>query len=275
MRRFVVSITCLMTLAASAAEETLTVPSDATASYLPLERHRYTGSGWLLVKRVVPSGVSYFQRTFDCQMRTVSYMGAGDSLQELRSSKSGPFRVRIAEGSVDHDLWLEACRNQTTEEKRIAERRATTEKQMYLAWRIQDIRPSRREGPLRSINIDDKEIREIQSVAVEILPGAIVNIGGVVTGCPCEDGPSCSDQVWLVAYRPDRSVGMLLSKIGSQWLVGPVQEWWLDYENLEARRRDLDSLAYAKAKEALTDRFPVCAAQLAVPGDAAAERPRP
>ena len=33
------------------------------------------------------------------------------------------------------------------------------------------------------------------------LPGAIVNIGGVVSGCTCEEGASCSDQVWIVAYR--------------------------------------------------------------------------
>jgi hypothetical protein len=69
-----------------------------------------------------------------------------------------------------------------------------------------------------------------------LLPDAIVNISGVVTGCACEDGPACSDQVWVVAYRPEWSKGLELSKINGHWTVGPLQQWWLDYEKLEAER---------------------------------------
>jgi len=35
-----------------------------------------------------------------------------------------------------------------------------------------------------------------------IVPDTRLNISGVITGCDCEDGAGCSDQVWMVAYRP-------------------------------------------------------------------------
>ena len=92
-------------------------------------------------------------------------------------------------------------------------------------WRrIHQSRPHRLEGPLRYDNISDIEVREIEKEVREIMPGAIVNISGVTTGCPCEDGPKCTDQVWIVAYRPERSTGLMLSKIDGHWRVGPVQK---------------------------------------------------
>lgn len=103
----------------------------------------------------------------------------------------------------------------------IAARRAVSEKLML----INQARPHRRDGPLRYENISDEEVREVQSAAAEVLPQAIVNISGVTTGCPCEDGEQCSDQVWIVAYRPDRSVGLMLSKISHHWVIGVVQRW--------------------------------------------------
>jgi hypothetical protein len=67
-------------------------------------------------------------------------------------------------------------------------------------------RPIRREDSLRELNISEDEVREIQSAALQVSPGSIVNISGVVTGCPCEDGLGCSDQVWHcpVASRVSR-----------------------------------------------------------------------
>jgi hypothetical protein len=266
MRGLIVSLSCLVAMTASAAEDTLAVPSDPTAKYIVLERHRYPGAAMLLIRREGPSGTTYFQRYYRCQDRTVTFYGDGDSLQALRRSRYGASGVLVAEGTIGHDLLTAACGAQTSDEKQAAERTAMSNWRMHLYWRIREIRPARREGPLRSSNIDDREIGEIQAVTTDILPGAIVNIGGVVTGCPCEDGPSCSDQVWIVAYRPDKSMGLLLSNIDRRWQVGPVQEWWLDYENLLSRIRLLDSQAYAKAEQALNDRFPVCTAQVAAPG---------
>jgi hypothetical protein len=134
--------------------------------------------------------------------------------------------------------------------------------------RMHETRPARRDGPLRELNLSDIEVREIQSVVVRILPGSILNISGVVTGCPCEEGPGCADQVWIVAHQAGKTLGLQLSRINGQWAVGVVQQWWLDGEKLEqwwsdsAKRQGArsysDYMAYDKARQALYDRFPVC-----------------
>lgn len=154
------SLTCLMSLAASATGAPLAISSDPTAKYFLLEDRG--GAGWvtLLIERVGPGGVRYFWRGYDCRDRTVNYAGEADSLQALRHSKTGPFRVRVADGTVDHDLWIEACEVlQTPEQMRMGERMAADERRMDLEVRIRKIRPHRRDSPLRSTNISDDEVR--------------------------------------------------------------------------------------------------------------------
>jgi hypothetical protein len=144
---------------------------------------------------------------------------------------------------------------------------------MERLWDIEDrageVRPYRREEPVREENIRDREVQEIQLATFQVMPGAIVNIGAVVTGCPCEDGPSCSDQVWIVAYRPERSMGFLLSKISGHWTIGPVQKWWWDYQDLLARRG-----SFSTSWEELLDRFPACEDEAGLP-DASGNAARP
>src|SRR5579862_2815 len=129
------------------------------------------------------------------------------------------------------------------EEQRRAAFKAEMEREYYIQKRVSATRPWRREGPVRSENLTDDEVREIQAAVSAIRPGAIVNIGAVVTGCPCEDGPSCSDQVWVVAYRPEKSTGFNLSNVNHHWILGISQSWWLEYENLQASRRTFASWA--------------------------------
>ncbi|MDW3094540.1 MAG: hypothetical protein R8G33_02580 [Gammaproteobacteria bacterium] len=99
--------------------------------------------------------------------------------------------------------------------------------------------PSRKDGPsysvkdkLRYVNISDEEVRQIQAKALELNPGMTVNIGGVTVGCPCEDGPNCKDQVWVVTSTSVNSIGLMYSKIDGSWVIGPVQSWWMQYEML-------------------------------------------
>jgi hypothetical protein len=121
------------------------------------------------------------------------------------------------------------------------------------------LRPTRRDSPLRYENIGDTEVAEIRRVAANVVPRAIVNISGVVEGCPCEDGPACSEQVWILAYRSDKTVGLLLSRIKDEWTIGPVQQWWLDYEDLQSRAGILGQEAYWEARDMLIEQFPaVC-----------------
>lgn len=118
--------------------------------------------------------------------------------------------------------------------------------------------PLRRDGPLRETNISDLEVREIQAIAATVSPGAIVNISGVVTGCPCEDGPACTDQVWIVAHRANQSRGLQLSKIDDHWAIGAVQQWWLDWDSLVASRRQMSRNDFFAAEEAMQARLPQC-----------------
>ena len=131
------------------------------------------------------------------------------------------------------------------------------------ACRADELRPKRRDAPLRYENITDNEVREIQEVARGVVPRALVNIAGVVEGCPCEDGPDCSDQVWILAANSDATVGLLVSKIDGRWIVGPVQQWWLTYEKFQAARPAAPSYTEDQAAEAqerrLLAEFPVCA----------------
>ncbi len=165
---------------------------------------------------------------------------------------------------------------QTQPDARRAAYLARMERLFSIDQRAQQARPYRRESPSREENITDNEVREIQVVTANIVPGAILNIGTVVVGCPCEDGQSCSNQVWVVAHRPEKTKGLLLSKISGHWAVGPVQQWWFDREDLEARRKSFPSvLAYIDAEDALTGRFPACRSQASTSGGERASATHP
>jgi hypothetical protein len=148
---------------------------------------------------------------------------------------------------------------ETSFEKQLAARQARMERLWAIEERIEATRPQRRDSPLREENIHDYEVRQIQAAAANLLPNAIINISAVVTGCPCEEGPSCSDQVWILAYHSERTTGLQLSRIAGQWTIGAVQRWWLEYEKLKARGNTVkSSSAYFDAEDELKEQFPAC-----------------
>ncbi len=141
--------------------------------------------------------------------------------------------------------------------------------------RITHGKPRPRDRALRYENLSDIEMRQIMQVAGKEHPGAILNIAGVTVGCPCEDGANCEDQVWVVAHKNNRTLGMMLSKIEGQWAIGPLQKWWLRRDRLDAEyrasRSDPKTRAqsisdYYKALDRLLQEFPKCEVQ-AVPDE--------
>lgn len=113
-------------------------------------------------------------------------------------------------------------------------------------------------GPLRAVNINDEEVRQIEAVVHDVFPGAIVTISGVTQGCPCEDGPACSAQVTTAIYRDNTMRGLALSDIDEHWVIGPLQQWYLDSATL--RRTNLkDFAAYTAARQEMDNRYPTCA----------------
>src|SRR5690242_3057376 len=100
--------------------------------------------------------------------------------------------------------------------------------------RIAETRPGPRDEPMRYLNIRDEEVREIRAAAQEVFPGEMVYIAAVVTGCPCEDGSGCKDQVWVMTYNPKATFnGILMSRIDDHWQIGPVQRWWIERAHLD------------------------------------------
>jgi hypothetical protein len=124
--------------------------------------------------------------------------------------------------------------------------------------RAMAIRPDRRDSPLRYLNINDDEIREVQAITAKYLPHAMVNISPVVTGCPCEEGSQCTDQLYVVAVQGDTTLGVQLSRVKNVWQLGVVQDWWWRYASLE-KKVDMAWEEYAMAWDRLAREFPRCA----------------
>ena len=124
---------------------------------------------------------------------------------------------------------------QNAEPERRMSRAERADMQRQIWWS----RPRRRDTPLREVNISDREVREIETIMRQRYPGSIVYISGVVSDCPCNDGPKCTDQVWSVATLGDVNNEIALSRIEGAWAVGPLQEWWIIRDRIyELSRKD-------------------------------------
>jgi hypothetical protein len=118
--------------------------------------------------------------------------------------------------------------------------------------------PRRRDTPMRELNISDNEVREIEAIAHRRLFNSMLNISPVVAGCACEEGPLCTDQVFVVATTSTETVSVQLSRIRNAWVVGPVQEWWTRYVQLKMRKSEMDYFVFEDAKNQLLLDFPMC-----------------
>jgi hypothetical protein len=131
--------------------------------------------------------------------------------------------------------------------------------------RAMELAPGRRDTPLRDLNITDGEVREVQTIAARYLPKTLVNISPVVGECPCEEGPACSAQVYVIATENDQTSGLQLSRMKESWDVGVVQRWWLKYSAIRRQKTGstfLDDYLAQKARHEMLDQFPQCAGQV-------------
>jgi hypothetical protein len=136
-----------------------------------------------------------------------------------------------------------------------------------LSSRYQNARSLNR--PMRAENIRDEEVRELQSVIATLDKGAITNIGPVIAGCHCEEGPACTAEVTVALHKPGQSVGMNFSKIEDKWQLGLLQKWDLKYQAAQARyrtrkipaaERGKQQQVYAEELATLLAEMPQCAA---------------
>jgi hypothetical protein len=124
--------------------------------------------------------------------------------------------------------------------------------------RARELYPRRRDMPLRYLNISDNEVREIQRLATGLQFRELLNISPVVTGCACEEGPDCTEQVSIVGEYRDHAIEIQLSRLRNRWSIGRVQRWWLDYAALQAREPLMDRREYEKARGIKVLEFPMC-----------------
>jgi len=136
--------------------------------------------------------------------------------------------------------------------------RAYRDRMEAIQLRAWDLRPRRRDTPMRELNISDNEVREIEMIARRYVVKSMLNISPVIAGCSCEEGPLCTDQVYVVATTPDRTLTLELSRIRNAWVVGPVQRWWWQYDALQKRMFKMDFRAFLDAENQLLLEFPMC-----------------
>jgi hypothetical protein len=136
---------------------------------------------------------------------------------------------------------------------------------LELEARARQLYPRRRDTPLRYLNITDSEVREVQQVARKHKMPRLVNISPVVTGCPCEEGGGCTEQVFIVGDVEGTSTGLMLSRRKNQWDIGRVQKWWLEYAALQAREGAMERRVFLTARARLLMEMPQCV----TPGESA------
>jgi hypothetical protein len=155
----------------------------------------------------------------------------------------------------------------------VNERLAEQQRQFAIVERAYELRPRRRDEPLRYVNLSDNEMREIQQVAARHLAKTMLNVSPVIEGCACEEGPLCTDQVYVVTYVADTAMGLQLSRVKNVWQVGVVQLWWARYDALQGQRIRMNFRAFDSARSELFREFPSCVGEL-VTADTTASTPK-
>lgn len=100
----------LLPFSALSAEYSLRIPTDTKAQYTILEKGSQGQMKTIVTKRVGPSGTSYSKRIYDCQNRTVKYLGDGETLKQMKASKPDERMAPIVSESIADYLRIEACK---------------------------------------------------------------------------------------------------------------------------------------------------------------------
>jgi hypothetical protein len=129
---------------------------------------------------------------------------------------------------------------------------------MELEGRARQLFPRRRDTPLRALNMTGEEVREVETIAAKYHMPELVNISPVVTGCPCEEGGSCTEQVFITSRVNGSMVSLQLSRRKNLWTVGLVQKWWLEYAALKERERSIPWTEFQDARAQLLLNLPMC-----------------
>lgn len=93
----------------AAAQQAISVPSDAKASYTVLEKAGKGNTRTIVTRRQGSSGESFSKREYDCSRALVRYLGTGDTLTEMKASRPREQLGPIVSGSIAYWVGVEAC----------------------------------------------------------------------------------------------------------------------------------------------------------------------
>lgn len=111
MKKLILGALVIFSFTAEASKPpyTLHVPSDPNATFTVLAIGSKGDLATIITKRDGKSGTTYSQRAYDCRAKRVMYLGSGDSLEEMRSSKPDEHLSPIVDGSIADYVGNEAC----------------------------------------------------------------------------------------------------------------------------------------------------------------------
>ncbi|WP_200784207.1 hypothetical protein [Klebsiella quasipneumoniae] len=110
MKKTVFIVTMMASASAFCTPYNLHVPSDPKAKYTVLETGTSGDLKTIVTKREGKAGISYSQRAYDCQHRLVKYLGSGESIEQMKSSKPDEKLAPITEESIAWYVGQEACK---------------------------------------------------------------------------------------------------------------------------------------------------------------------
>ncbi|YCH31661.1 hypothetical protein M1E08_14955 [Erwinia sp. PK3-005] len=111
MKKIVIGavIAVAVTTGASKPPYNLHVPSDPTATYTVLDIGSKGNLATIITKREGASGTTYSQRAYECNERKVMYLGSGETLEQMKSSKPDDNPSEIFDGSIADYVGRESC----------------------------------------------------------------------------------------------------------------------------------------------------------------------
>ena len=109
MKKALFALLALMSFSAVSAT-TFSIPTDSKAKYTIIDKTLNGSMATITTMREGPSGISYSQRLYDCTSWTVKYLGDGDALEQMKTSKPDEGMSPIVDNSIAYYIGQRACK---------------------------------------------------------------------------------------------------------------------------------------------------------------------
>lgn len=110
MKKILTLSLLIFSAGASSEPYNLHVPSDPKATYTILDVGKQGGLVTITTKREGASGTTYSKRAYDCKSGKVMYLGSGETIVQMESSKPDDHLSPVFDGSIADYVGGEACK---------------------------------------------------------------------------------------------------------------------------------------------------------------------